>query len=293
MRLYRADFRAMASPCEVQLWSEQPEQAQRALVAAQHEVGRIEAKYSRYRADSVISRINAAAGSAPIAVDDETAGLLDLGAQCFVDSGGRFDLTSGVLRQAWDFAKACLPKPSAIEALLPLVGWGKVHWQRPWFALPKQGMQLDFGGIGKEYAADRVAAVLTELDICHALVNLGGDVRVLGPQADQRAWRVGIQHPRHNDAVLGYIDFSAGALATSGDYQRYFELDGKRYCHLLDALTGWPVQGAQSATVCAPLCVLAGALASTAVLQGAEGLSYLRAASVPFLWVDAQGRVHQ
>ena len=293
MQLYRADFRAMASPCEVQLWSEQPKLAQHALAAAQHEVARIEAKYSRYRADSVISRINAAAGSAPLPVDDETAGLLDLGQQCFADSDGRFDLTSGVLRRAWDFAQARLPEPGVVDALLPLVGWRKVHWQRPLFGLSKLGMQLDFGGIGKEYAADRAAAVLTELGMSHALVNLGGDVRVLGPQIDGRAWRIGIQHPRNSQALLGYIDLSAGALATSGDYQRFFELKGKRYCHLLNALTGWPVQGAQAATVWAPLCVVAGALASVAMLQGELGLNYLRAAGIQFLWVDAQGRVHQ
>ena len=102
-------------------------------------------------------------------------------------------------------------------------------------------MEIDFGGIGKEYAADRVATICLEHGLRHGLVNLGGDIRAIGPQADGTPWRVGIRHPRVQDAAIAGFDLAAGALATSGDYERYFEIDGKRYCHILNPTTGMPV----------------------------------------------------
>jgi thiamine biosynthesis lipoprotein len=291
MPLYRLDFRAMASPCEVQLWCDDAAEAALALEAARDEVQRIESKYSRYRDDSVVGAINRAHGGAAVEVDAETAALLDFAAQAHADSEGRFDITSGVLRGAWDFKSGRLPNPAAIEALLPLIGWNQVEWRAPYLRLPRPGMALDFGGFGKEYAADRAAAALGVSGHRHALVNLGGDVRVLGPQANGRPWLIGIQHPRRADAVLAQIEIDAGAVATSGDYERYFELDGRRYSHLLDPRTGWPVAAAQSATVVAPLCVFAGACATIALLHGARGEAYLERAGVRYLWVDAAGAV--
>jgi hypothetical protein len=123
-------------------------------------------------------------------------------------------------------------------------------------------MELDFGGIGKEYAADRAAAVLAQSGVEYALVNLGGDVRVVGPQADGAPWRIGIRHPREPNRVLATIALSEGALATSGDYERFFELEGKRYCHILDPRAGRPVDTFQSVSVVAPLCVVAGSCAT-------------------------------
>src|SRR6185295_7994355 len=151
-----------------------------AAEAAIAELRRIEAKYSRYRDDSVIGQINARAGRGEaLAVDAETAALLHFAAQLHADSGGRFDITSGVLRRAWDFASGQLPSAAQIERLRPLVGWPQVQWDGHSIALPRAGMALDFGGIGKEYAADRCAALLAERGIVHGFVELGGDIRVL------------------------------------------------------------------------------------------------------------------
>jgi FAD:protein FMN transferase len=294
MPLHKLHFRAMGGPCELQLWAPAGQNANVWMQAAAAEVARIEAKYSRYQAHSVISQINQAAGGAPVQVDDETAALLDFSGQCHVLSGGRFDITSGVLRRAWNFSAAAapqLPSDADLAALLPLVGWQHVQWQRPFVRLMKKEMQLDFGGFGKEYAADRAAGVLLALGATHALVNLGGDVRVTGPQADGTAWRIGIQHPRKANALLASVEIRDGALATSGDYERYLIHDGQRYSHLLDPRTGWPVRGAQSISVQSPLCVFAGALASCAMLMGDAGLAYLRGQEIDFLWVSADGSV--
>jgi thiamine biosynthesis lipoprotein len=293
MPLFRLSFRAMASPCEVQLRCDDARAADDALRAAADEVRRIEAKYSRYRDDSVVAAINRNAGGAPVAVDDETAALLDFAAACHRDSAGLFDVTSGVLRRAWDFKSNRLPERAALDALLPLIGWDRVERRDRAIRLPREGMELDFGGFGKEYAADRALAVLQARigaadGSCHALVNLGGDVRV-ATAVPSRPWRIGIQHPRRLDAVLAHVALDAGALATSGDYERYLEIDGRRYAHVLDPRTGWPVDGAQSVSVAAPLCIVAGAHATIALLQGDAGRGYLEASGLPFLWIDRHG----
>jgi thiamine biosynthesis lipoprotein len=283
----------MASPCEILLDSESAHDAKAVFAAAEAEVRRIESKYSRYREDSVVCAINRAAGGAALEVDDETAALLDFAEHCYVESGGRFDISSGVLRRAWDFRRAVPPAPAAVEALLPLIGWRMVEWRAPRVRLSQSGMELDFGGFGKEYAADCAAAAIARLGQKHALINLGGDVRALGPRADGSAWQIGIQHPRRAETTIAAIAIAQGALATSGDYERAFELQGRRYSHLLDPATGWPAATAQSASVCAPLCIVAGALATMALLDGEKGWQRLETAGVAYLWIDAKGELRR
>ncbi len=288
----------MASPCEIRLDQAQGEgpgklSRDAALVQAMAEVHRVEAKYSRYRAESVISQINATAGQAEaLAVDDETAALLDFAATLHTDSEGRFDVSSGVLRRAWDFNGSTLPSDAQLAALQALVGWQRVQWDDHAIRLPQAGMELDFGGIGKEYAADRAASVLQGLGFTQGYVNLGGDIRVLGPRPDGQPWRFGIQHPRRPQALIAHIEVAQGALATSGDYERFLIHNGRRYGHILDARTGWPVQHWQSVSVVAPACVAAGALTTIAMLMGDQALDFLRAQGVAFLAVDDQGRPH-
>jgi thiamine biosynthesis lipoprotein len=154
-------------------------------------------------------------------------------------------------------------------------------------------MEIDFGGIGKEYAADRIATILAERGVAHALVNLGGDVRALGGQADGRPWRVGIRHPRAQPvAAIASIEIADGAVATSGDYERGFDLDGRRYCHLLDPRTGWPVQAWQAISVVAPLAIVAGSCATIAMLLEERAEAFLGEQAVAWLGVDAAGGLH-
>jgi thiamine biosynthesis lipoprotein len=288
-------FRAMASRCEIRMCAGDEATAQQWAQAAIDEVRRIEAKFSRYTGDSVTTRINRAAGGPPVTVDEETAALLDFGATLWKSSDGRFDLTSGVLRRAWRFETARLPAQDEIEALLRLVGWPRVEWDHGArrLRLVQEGMEIDFGGIGKEYAADRAAGVLLAAGAQHGFVNLGGDVRAIGPAADGAPWRIGIQHPRAEAGVtIGAIDVATEGLATSGDYERYLEIDGQRYCHILDPRTGWPVQHWQSVSVSAPVCVAAGACSTVAMLMPCdEAKEFLREQGVGFLAVDAAGAV--
>ena len=292
---FRFTFRAMAAEHELQLFAASHADARRVADAAIADVARIEAKYSRYRDDSVATQINRAAGKAPVAIDAETAALLHYAQQVFDLSDGRFDITSGVLRRAWDFkAKpARLPSTASIEEARALIGWQRVDWDDRTIRLPERGMEIDLGGIGKEYAADRAATICVEHGIVHGLINLGGDVRAIGSQPDGTPWRIGIRDPRRDDRAIAVMEVADGAVATSGDYERYFDLDGRRYCHLLDPRTGMPVSHWQAISVVAPLCVVAGSCATVAMLLEARAIPFLDAQRWPYLAVGPDGAVHR
>jgi thiamine biosynthesis lipoprotein len=280
----------MGSPCQIQLQAGRDCDA--IARAAQEDVERLERKYSRFRDDSVVARINASAGDADgLEVDAETAALLDYAETGHRLSDGLFDVTSGVLRRAWDFRSQALPTRRQVEALLPLVGWRHVTWQRPRLALPRAGMQIDLGGYVKEYAADRVAELCRGMGARHGFVDLGGDIAVIGPQPDGSAWRVGIRHPRAPEIALAWVELKSGAVATSGDYERFMIVDGNRYCHILDPTTGWPVTGLAGVSVIAAHCVVAGTTSTIAMLKGEHaGRDWLREIGLPHLCVDARGR---
>jgi len=286
------EFFAMGTPCRITVEDTPADLAQHAAQAAIQEVRRIEAKYSRYRGDSIVSRINAAAGDGRlIEVDDETAGLLDFARDLHALSDGLFDPTTGVLRTVWNFAESRVPGFAEVQAVLARVGWHRVAWQRPRIALAVPGMELDFGGFGKEYATDRAAGVLEAAGVASGLVNLGGDLRIVGRRAGGRGWVLGIAHPRQDEAVFASITLRDGGLATSGDYERFFEHDGRRYCHILDPRSGWPAQGWRSVSVAAPACLAAGALSTVAMLKGSAALAFLGDQAVDFLAVDSDGKV--
>ncbi len=283
----------MASRCEIRLAAASGAEARALAGPALEEVRRIEAAFSRYRPDSIVSRINAAAGREAVACDAETVALLNYADALYRSSGGRFDITSGVLRKAWDFRLGGVPARETLERLLPLVGWERVQRDGDSVRLPLAGMELDFGGFGKEYAADRAAELLAAQGARHGYVNLGGDMRFLGPQPDGEAWQIGIQHPRRQRETVASVPFSRGALATSGDYERYFEANGRRYCHILDARSGMPVCYWRSVSVTAPLAITAGSCSTTAMLMERDGLDFLEQSGLSYLAIDQDGRIYR
>lgn len=292
---WRGRFAAMASPCEVLVEGVGHAEAARLADMAADEARRIERKFSRYRSaseGSVVGALHASAGR-PVALDDETADLIDFAAHCHQASGGLFDITSGVLRAAWRFGGSgggTLPDAALVEGLRQRIGWGRVTWQRPWLTLP-EGMEIDLGGIGKEYAVDRVLAGLRTESTAPLLVNFGGDLAVSGPRRDGAAWTVGIEDPGNNDEACGLLALTAGALATSGDARWCLVADGIRYGHILDPRTGWPVRGAPcSVTVAAPTCTEAGMLATLAMLQGPQARAWLAAQGAPHWIVEESER---
>jgi thiamine biosynthesis lipoprotein len=278
-------FVAMACPCEVLIESI-PEPAARAILNTVAECARrVEERFSRYRTDNVIHRINTSEGQ-PV-VGDETANLLDFAARLTELSEGAFDITSGVLRRAWTFdGSDRVPSQSQIDALRDLIGWEKVDWKRPVLRMRPQ-MQIDFGGIGKEYAVDcAVKAVQNLAPGVSCLVNFGGDVAVGTARRDGKTWSVGIESREEVATATRTVLLRSGAIATSGDSRRYLVKDGKRYSHVLDARTGWPVPDApHSVTVLADTCTQAGTFSTLALLRGAEADAFLGAQGVRY-WLQ-------
>jgi thiamine biosynthesis lipoprotein len=281
-RLWRIEFSAMASPCEILCETEDLDFARALGAYAAAEARRIDEKFSRYKADSVVAAMLESRGRS-ITVDDETAKLLDYGEMLWRVSEGRFDLTSGILRHAWQFEEATqAPDPQRIPELMRYVGWQRLQWTSPVLTLPA-GMEVDFGGIGKEYAVDRVADWAARESGDPVLVNFGGDLRCTGAAPASGAWQVGIESLAKPGQPAKRIELTSGALATSGDARRAIVIDGKRYGHILDARTGWPAPGApRSITVAAPTCSQAGSFSTLAMLHGADAEAFLRAENLRY-----------
>lgn len=273
---WQGSFMAMASPCEILLDTDDQLLAERLVAIGCQEAKRIEQKFSRYRSDSVVAALNGSHGKI-VSVDQETEGLLRFADQCYQISGGLFDITSGVLRKVWKFdGSSNLPTDEQVREILVHIGWDKVHWGQQEFSMP-EGMEIDFGGIGKEYAVDRVLGTIRRQAAVPVLVNFGGDLAASGYRTDGSAWRIGIERPDQDRVAAGILEISSGALATSGDAKRYLLRDGVRYGHILNPRTGWPVTGApRSVTVAAGTCIEAGMLATFSMLHGAEAESFLK-----------------
>jgi thiamine biosynthesis lipoprotein len=290
--LCRYPFAAMGSPCEVRLYSSDEPRARACAQSAIADVRRLDAKFSSYRCDSLLAKINrAAAAGTAIDVDDETSSLLDYAASCFEQSDGLFDITSGALREAWHDERVSLPDAELIHALLARVGFDKLAWTRPTLAFRVPGMTLDFGGIVKEYAADRAAVICAERGFAHGLIDLGGDIRIIGPHPDGSPWTVGIRHARRAGEAMATIDLAGGAIASSGDYERFIEIDGQRYSHIVSPRTGMPVGTLASVSVVADECVVAGSATTIAMLLEERGADWLAESRLPHMFMDRDLRI--
>ena len=280
---WRGQFQAMASPCEVLCETEDAAEADRLASLVADEVWRIEDKFSRYVADNAISAINNGNGER-VAVDAETAQLLDFAQTLYELSDGRFDISSGVLRRVWNFdGSDNLPSRPSVEKVLLSVGWHRAAWASPHLQM-QAGMEIDFGGIGKEYAVDRATALLRDESTTSCLVNLGGDLAVSRTPDSNRGWRVGIEALSAATKIPArLLNVQVGALATSGDARRFLIRDGVRYGHILDPRTGWPVPDApHSITVAADTCSQAGMLSTLAMLEGKGAEDFLNAQDVEY-----------
>lgn len=281
-------FNAMASPCEIIIQSMDKQLASEIGRVLTQEVWRIEDKYSRYDKQSVCSIINAKAGQS-VAIDQETYLLLNFAQQCYQLSDGLFDISSGVLRQAWLFdGSDNLPSKAKVSQTLKFVGWRKIKFDQQQITLANN-MEIDFGGIGKEYAVDRAIILAKQITNKPVLVNLGGDLGVTTARLNNEAWHVAIEHPDIDEESGDVtkqdmiVSLKQGALATSGDARRFLLKEGKRYGHILNAKTGWPIENApRSMTVVAPQCIQAGILATLSLLQGNNAEQFLTEQDIKF-----------
>ena len=255
---------------------------------------RIEQTFSRYRHDNVIHKINQ---GLRVEVDAETQALFDFAQNAHDISEGLFDISSGVLRRIWNFKNLNqLPSDQQIQVHRDLVGWQKVNWAPPFIQLTK-GMEIDLGGIGKEYAVDKCRLLLSQLCQQPFLLNFGGDLCVSGPRNGDRAWITAIENPStvmsqkqgpmtsRRQTTQEHLTLKQGAIATSGTARQYVVINGKQYGHILNPKTGMPVENAPlSVTAAAPSCIEAGMLSTLAMLQGEGAEAFLEEQGVKH-WV--------
>ena len=280
--LRRLAFPALGTNCEVQYAAPsgdaQAAGFERAAVAW---VTAFEAKYSRFRPDSLLSQINAAAGREWVAVDAEMEALLALCDTLHFMTQGVLDPTALPLIQLWNWKSATprLPTAAEISAALALTGWKKIQRAPGRIFLPLAGMALDFGGFGKEYAVDMVAQLAVTHGLSGALVDFGHDLRAIGTPPGRPAWHIGLEDPAKPGTSWASVGLTGKGIASSGDYIRRFVVNGRRFGHILDPRTGAPVaHGCTQATVIAGTCLQAGVLATTAFVLGVpRGVEFIQA----------------
>jgi thiamine biosynthesis lipoprotein len=272
--------------------------AWRAVEAAWAEIDRLEAMLSEWIETSETSAVNRHAGVRPVRVSPEFLGLLQRSLKVTRLTGGAFDVTWATVGRLWDLKAAHprLPDPAALAAALAATGPDAVVLDEAagTVLLRHPLTRIGFGGIGKGLAANRAAGVLREHGVTGGVVDAGGDLLAFGTREDGRPWRIGLANPLDRDRVFGYLDSTGGAVVTSGDYERFVEIDGERYSHILDPRTGYPAREVRSATIVCPDAELADALATGVSVLGVEkGLALVDALrGVEALLVDRAGKIH-
>ncbi len=255
---------------------------------------RVEKEMSRFRDDSTVSAIDRNAPRwTPISPDLAT--VLREAVGIAARSKGAFDPTIGAVSELWGFGAGGghIPEPKALAGALATVSYHRLAVEQKRARLIYPGTRLDLGGIAKGYAVDRAAELLAKAGVKGAIVNAGGDIRVLGERPGGGPWHIGIQHPRKPEALLTKLDITDMAVVTSGDYERYFMKGGIRYHHILDPATGEPARGCQSVTVVTKSAMAGDALATACFVLGPErGMALLKQAGVAqAIIVDAKGRI--
>ncbi|MEI8290042.1 MAG: FAD:protein FMN transferase, partial [Verrucomicrobiota bacterium] len=271
--LHRLDFRAMSTQCQIKLHGVSAAVARDFQRDAVTWVAQFEARYSRFIADSLIGRINAAAGEQWVETDPETDRLFNLCQELFFFTRGSFDPTALPLIKLWNWKAnpPVIPDDADIQSARELVGWNKIQRRAGGIFLPQTGMALDLGGIGKEYAVDCVINMAIQRGIPDVLVDFGQDVRARGHAPDKKFWWIGLDDAAAPGKCWGGVAITDHAVATSGDYLRNFKFNGRRYGHILDPRTGYPaLNDCRAASIIAPSCTIAGLLSTSVCILGAK-----------------------
>lgn len=274
---FRISFQSLGTQCEISYSTTSHQTATKFRIHALNWIHGFEKRYSRYLPDSLISQINQNAGLCPVKINQEDLKLFKLCDTLHFLTKGLFDPTTLPLSNIWNFKAAVpeIPSEAKIQNALKKVGWKNVVVQDNSVYLSETGMGLDFGGFGKEYAVDRIIEIAKTMGISNMMVNLGGDIRTIGSPSNSDFWSIGIEDPNYPGQSRFSINANDLAVATSGNYQRFFELNGRRYGHILDHRTGYPATSSNlSASVIANTCLEAGILSSCSLID--ENRSGLR-----------------
>jgi thiamine biosynthesis lipoprotein len=271
----------MGTVVEITVSASSEREAREAIREAFEEMQRIDDLMSSHRPESVVSRVNREGYGRHVVVGNEVFQVIRDAVAIGESSRGAFDITLWPLSQLWGFEKGGkVPRDSEIQGIVDNVGYHHLVLDNNTLSvgLGNAVIGIDLGGIAKGWAVDRAIASLQARGVRNAIVDAGGDLRVIGGRPGRGTWRIGVQHPRESGQLLMTLDLSDTAIVTSGDYERFFTEGGVRYHHILDPATGFPARGCQSVTVLAPTAAEADACATAAFVLGPErGLAFLRA----------------
>ena len=268
----------------------------RAVQAAFDEIKRLEQLLSTWRSDSELSQVNAEAGHQPVQVSRETVELVVRSIEMTQLTNGGFNIAVGPAMDAWSFTeRQQIPTGEELQRLKPLVDWTniQINKQLRTIYLPREGMRIDVGGIGKGYAADRAVEQMKQAGAQGGVVALSGDIKTFGVLPDRNGFPVGIRHPREEGALIAMIDLKDEAISTAGDYERFFERDGVRYHHILDPRTLLPARACRSVTVVAKEGTVADGLDTGLFVLGPEaGMELVeRLPGVEAIIIDDEGKI--
>jgi thiamine biosynthesis lipoprotein len=284
----------MGTRVSVELWADDVARGRELVAEVMNEYRRVDEAMSTYKPGSEISRVNAHAADAPMAIGEELFGLVERSLALSAASGGAFDITYDSVGYLYDFRARQRPTDSEIAERLDAVDYRHVvlDRERRTIFFKTKGVRINLGGIGKGYVVERAAAMLRARGVEHALLNAGGDTRVIGDRRGQ-PWIVGIRHPRVADEVVTRLPLVDEAISTSGDYERYFEENGRRYHHIINPATGRPTEGILTVTVIGPDGTLTDGLDTAIFVLGVEkGLELIEAyPEYETIIVDAAGKV--
>ena len=279
VKLVKQTRMIMGTFAEVSVYSDDEKIAGKSVEASLDEMERMDRIMSNYKDDSELSQVNKNAAKAPVPCSRELLEVLERSQRYSELSDGAFDVTVSPVIAAWGFftGKGRIPSDKELAKLLPAVSYRNVvinrdnNPEKPGSVLFKNPRtKIDLGAIGKGYAVDKALEIVRKYAVDNACINLGGNIYVLGAPTDKNAWKVGVQHPRDKGEILGYLELKDEATATSGDYERFFEIKGKRYSHIIDPRTGMPVKDVVAVTIVAPTGTAVDALSTSVFVLGLE-----------------------
>jgi len=294
--IFKKSKALMGTEMEITVASADEKAAHKAIDAAFAEIRRIEEMMSTYISESQLSKINSAAGKKAVKVDQELLRLIKKSIEYAEMTEGGFNIAVGPLIKLWRVSEGGnIPKKVEIRKALEIIDYRDIviDEKKKTVFLKKKGMAIDLGGIAKGYASDRAEIVLKKNGIVSGVVAVAGDINAFGMKVDGAKWRIGIQHPRKKDAFLGIIELEDEAVSTSGDYERFFIKDGKRYHHIMDPKTGEPAGKCQSVTIVAKEATATDALSTGIFVMGPEkGMELIeRLSDVEGIIIDAKGNI--
>ena len=297
--LFTESYTLMGSAFELTVVAHDKAEAHAHIATAKNEIERIELLISSWDSNSETSIINQNAGIKPIKVSKELWDLIDRSQQISKITSGAFDLTFAAVDQIWKFdgSDAVMPDADLIQASVSKIGYNQVQLNKEQSTvfLPQKGMKIGFGAIGKGYAADRAKQLLESRGVVGGIINASGDMNTWGTQPDGSPWTIGIVNPMNKEKVFSWFSLEHKAVVTSGNYEKFIRIDGKRYSHIIDPRTGIPSNGIISCTIFASKAELADALATATFVMGVESGLFLidQLPNTEAILIDDKGIIHR